>query len=131
MTLETVVRGRAQRVRLVDEIAPHGEMIVWQVHSYAVSQAEARKVSRRVHQVVRRAQACPQATPVVPTGDFNVEVEALGRRYRVELQWQSMSRAAVEVMPDAPAAWTGRESSIDRIFSRGAILCRARGEAQG
>lgn len=49
-TSEIVVAGRVQHIALTDK-APHREMVVWNMHNYAVSQAEARKVRRRAHRM--------------------------------------------------------------------------------
>lgn len=108
-----IIEGRINRIRLVDRAPPPREMRVWSIHSYAVSQAAARRVSRRVHQDVHRAQADPQSVQVVVTDDLNVALEG---------EWPSQpgrTRVAAEVMPNAPSdldAAKVRGSSIDRIF---------------
>lgn len=81
---------------------PHRMLIVWNIHNFGRSLAEAQRIHGHIHRDVERARAEPQATES-PHGDFTLKATARGRRSRADLHLAAVTRLLQEFMPDAPS----------------------------
>lgn len=100
-----MISDRVQRVSMSGLELPQREVVVWNVHNYGETLAEARRARGGDHCDIERARADPQALQVLVAGDFNLELAASGRRNRAEMHWVAITRMAPETVADAPSRW--------------------------